>query len=243
MSKERIPLPKETQRKLLVESGHKCSVPLCKEGFSLTFHHINGDPSDNRESNIIVLCHNHHDMADRGRIDRKECVSYKERLKQINPEETLEEKVKREGIDVQPESGLVSSILWLGRKYMMWRYGKPTASINREISVLGIVTLLCFVPLIYMAAVLRSQVTIEWIYLVLALVIVGSVLLMVLAVTFERRCRKCAGYFGIETIDSKLVSETEHSDRIVRVYRNTYRCIYCGNTFVKNERKTERLSN
>jgi len=81
-SKIRVPIPKAKERKLLVESGHKCSVPLCNENYSLSFHHINGDPSDNREFNIIVLCRNHHDMADRGRIDRKECASYKEILKQ-----------------------------------------------------------------------------------------------------------------------------------------------------------------
>ena len=88
--KQRVPIPEETQRKLLVDCGHRCSVTQCNESFSLTFHHINGDPSDNRESNIIVLCHNHHDMADRGKIDRKECTSYKERLKPKEYKDPLE---------------------------------------------------------------------------------------------------------------------------------------------------------
>lgn len=69
--KERIAIPKETERKLLVESGHKCSVPFCYEGYSLEIHHINGDPSDNKESNLIVLCRNHHAKAESGKIDRK----------------------------------------------------------------------------------------------------------------------------------------------------------------------------
>ena len=195
--KIRIPIPKVTERKLLVESGHKCSVPLCNESFSLSFHHINGDPSDNRESNIIVFCRNHHEMADRGRIDRKECDSYKQRLNQIKPEETLEEKVARERIDVQPENGLVYSMLWLGRKYMMWRYGKPTVSMKRELSILGVLTILCFIPLVlttYVINTLKFQIT-EWTYFLLASTIVGAVLLIILVVTFERRCRKCNGYF------------------------------------------------
>jgi hypothetical protein len=173
--KIRVPIPTEIERKLLVESGHKCSVPLCNESFSLSFHHINGDPSDNRQSNIIVLCRNHHDKADRGKIDRKECVSYKERLKQINPEETLEEKVEREGIDVQPEDWVVSSILWLGRKYMMWHYGKPTVSMKKEISLLVVLTVLCLIPIfltIYVINVFKSQI-IEWTYFSLASTIIG----------------------------------------------------------------------
>jgi hypothetical protein len=240
--KERITIPKEIERKLLVQSGHKCSVPLCNESHTLEIHHINGDPSDNKESNLIVFCRNHHAMAESGKIDRKECKSYKERLEQIRPEETLEEKVAREGIDVQAESGLVSSILWLGRKYMMWRYGKPTASIKREIMVLGVLTLLSFVPLIYISFVLKSQVTVEWLYFEIVSAIIGFILLMILAVISERRCRKCNGYFGVEAIDSKLVSEKHFKDRIVRVFRNTYRCIYCGDTFIKNEKETEHLS-
>jgi hypothetical protein len=134
--KKRIAVPKEMERKLFVESGHKCSVPFCNESNAISIHHVNGDPSDNAESNLIVLCRNHHFMADSGKIDRKECVSYKQRLKQIHPEETLKEKVEREGISVNPEDYFVKFVLNLGRRYMMWRYHKPTASINREITIL-----------------------------------------------------------------------------------------------------------
>jgi hypothetical protein len=69
--KERIDIPKAAERKLLVESGHKCSAPFCNESDAISIHHINGDPSDNKESNLIVLCRNHHAMADSGKIDRK----------------------------------------------------------------------------------------------------------------------------------------------------------------------------
>jgi len=104
-------------------------------------------------------------MAESGKIDRKECESYKERLKQIRPEETLKEKVEREGISVTPENPFVSLILSLGRRYMNWRYGKPDASINREIMLLVIATFLCFVPFLYVVMILKAQITIEWLYL------------------------------------------------------------------------------
>ena len=243
--KERVPIPKETQRKLLVESGHKCSVPLCNESHSLEFHHINNDPSDNRESNLIVFCRNHHAMAERGKIDRKECRSYKERLKQIRPEETLKEKVEREGISVIPENPFVSLILRLGRKYMNWRYGKPDASINKEITLLIVVILLCFVPFLYVVMVLKAQVTIEWVYFSIGFVFLGAFLLIVFVVIFQRRCRECNGYFGIETIDSRKVDEkvyeTKTETRIEKIYRNTYRCMFCGQTYTLNEHEYERI--
>lgn len=247
--KERIPIPKETERKLLVECGHQCSNPVCYEKQNLEIHHINGDRSDNRESNLIVFCPNHHAMADRGEIERKECESYKERLKQIvnlRPKtETLKEKVEREGIDVIPENAFVSLILSLGRRYMNWRYGKPDVSINREIIVLFVPTLLCFVPLFYITLVLKTQVTIGWIYVSLIFAIIGAVLMMIFAVIYHRRCSKCKGYFGIERIDSKKVDEkiyeTETETRIEKISRNTYRCIFCGYTYSLNESEYERI--
>lgn len=241
--KERIDIPKATERRLLVECGHKCSVPFCNESDAISIHHINSDPSDNEESNLIVLCRNHHVKADLGRIDRKECALYKQRLKQMRLEETLKEKVEREGIDVAPESGFVSFILNIGRRYMMWRYQKPTASINREITALGVSIVLCFVPFVYTLLFLRTQITTEWIYVSVIFAIIGFILLIPFEIIFKRKCKKCGGYFGIERIDSKKVStnviETETQTRIETIYRNTYRCAYCGDTFPLNEPEVE----
>ena len=243
--KERIAIPKETERKLLVESGHKCSVPLCHESHTLEIHHINDDPSDNRESNLIVFCRNHHAMASSRKIDRKECESYKERLKQIRPEETLKEKVEREGISVVPENPFVSLILYLGRRYMNWRYGKPDASINREITLLVVAIFLCFLPFLYVVMILKAQITVEWLYLSIVFVFLGAFLLIVFTVIFQRRCPKCKGYFGIESIDSRKVDEkvyeTKTETRIEKIYRNTYRCMFCGHTYTLNEHEYERI--
>jgi hypothetical protein len=126
---------------------------------------------------------------------------------------------------------------------MMWRYGKPTASINREVTALGVSIILCFVPFFYMVWFLRTQITTEWIYFSTIFIIVGSFLLIVFMIVFKRRCPKCKGYFGIERIDSKKigtnVTETETQTRIETVYRNTYRCAYCGDTNTLNEPEEE----
>jgi len=246
---QRTPIPKEIRRELFVECGHRCSVPFCYENESLEFHHIDGNPSNNIKSNLIVFCPNHHAKADRGKIDRKECISYKERLEQIRPEETLKEKVEREGIDVSPENPFTSLILNLGRRYMNWRYGKPDASINREITILVILSLLCFIPLIYTTVVLKASALGTSMYIwSIALSAVGIALLGIFGLIYERRCPcpNCKGYFGIERIISKRVSEkekyrTETEIIIEKIFHNTYRCVFCGHTYTKNEPKTERV--
>ena len=78
--KSRTHIPNEIQRELMIRSGYKCSMTNCPVTNPLEFHHINGDPRDNRIENLIVLCSNHHGMATEGIIDRKACVELTKRL-------------------------------------------------------------------------------------------------------------------------------------------------------------------
>jgi hypothetical protein len=96
--------------------------------------------------------------------------------------------------------------------------------------------------------VLKAQVTVEWIYVSMAFVILGVILIVGLGVVFYRRCDNCHGYFGIDRVDSKEVSRkivrTKQETRITPIYRNTYSCVYCGDTYTKNERgETEIIEN
>ena len=193
------------------------------------------------------MCANHHALAHSGEIDRKALVDYKRRLKLNEPKETLKETVQREGIEVIPENPIVSGVLYIGQKYLNWRYGKPNTSIKREIATIFIAMCLCFVPLFYGIWVLKAQATPTWWYISTAFLILGTVLLIALAVVFERRCRNCNGYFGIRRVASKEVDreivKTQQDTRITPIYRNTYECVYCGNTYTKNERgETENIT-
>lgn len=82
--KKRKTIPKELQRELLVQCGYKCSVPRCNVTESLEFHHINGDPTDNSNGNIIVFCAVHHHQADTRRIEVKACLLMKQLLPSLD---------------------------------------------------------------------------------------------------------------------------------------------------------------
>lgn len=60
LPKKRTPIPEQTKHRVLLASEYRCCI--CREK-KVVLHHINGDPSDNEDSNLAVLCHPHHDDA------------------------------------------------------------------------------------------------------------------------------------------------------------------------------------
>ena len=60
MKKERVPIPAPIRAELLIGNQHACCI-CGKSGVQI--HHINENPSDNKSSNLAVLCLHHHDEA------------------------------------------------------------------------------------------------------------------------------------------------------------------------------------
>jgi hypothetical protein len=89
-TKTRIRIPTPLRRVMLVECGHKCTIHNCPQMQNLEAHHINGDPSDNRMDNLIMLCPTHHTMGDRGIIDKISFKMYKEKL---DPQQSKAEQI------------------------------------------------------------------------------------------------------------------------------------------------------
>ena len=83
--RSRRPIPVDVQRKVLVECGHKCSIPQCQVKRGLEFHHTDHNPRNNREENILVLCQKHHRMAHgRGaKLTRDKCEQLKKTIAQF----------------------------------------------------------------------------------------------------------------------------------------------------------------
>jgi len=53
LAKKRPPIPKDVEDRLLVSCKHSCCI--C-ERWGVEIHHIDGNPSNNQEDNLIPLC-------------------------------------------------------------------------------------------------------------------------------------------------------------------------------------------
>ena len=61
-NKTRIPISTEKQQQLFERAENRCQY--CGLGnVKLNIHHIDGNPSNNNSNNLIVLCPNHHSIA------------------------------------------------------------------------------------------------------------------------------------------------------------------------------------
>ncbi|HWA52194.1 MAG TPA: HNH endonuclease signature motif containing protein [Patescibacteria group bacterium] len=83
---KRSSIPKELEREVLVEAGHRCAIPTCQRT-PVEIAHI--DPwfkvKEHRFENLIALCPNCHDRYDKKHeIDRKSMLRYKANLSVIN---------------------------------------------------------------------------------------------------------------------------------------------------------------
>lgn len=75
-------IPAELRRRVLVEAGHRCAIPVCRH-IDVDVHHIEpwADCHAHEYDNLIALCPNCHRRAHRGEIDRKSLRLYKFNLR------------------------------------------------------------------------------------------------------------------------------------------------------------------
>jgi len=81
MNDDRPPIPAELKRRVLVEAGHRCSIPTCRF-IICDIHHIIEwyIVKEHKYENLICLCANCHRLAHAGEIDRKSLRMYKHNL-------------------------------------------------------------------------------------------------------------------------------------------------------------------
>lgn len=79
---ERPTLPTDLKRRVLVEAGHRCSIPTCRH-IEVDVHHIVPWETchEHRYENLIALCPNCHRRAGKGEIDRQSLRIYKANLR------------------------------------------------------------------------------------------------------------------------------------------------------------------
>ena len=60
MSKQRKDIPRMTQKRIYQEADSRCAFCREEEVTSLTIHHIDSNPGNNHEENLILVCSNCH---------------------------------------------------------------------------------------------------------------------------------------------------------------------------------------
>jgi hypothetical protein len=80
----RPPVPEEVKRRVLVEAGHRCAIPTCRNPDAEIAHIVPyRKVQEHKYENLIALCPNCHARADRGEIDRKALRMYKRILQRL----------------------------------------------------------------------------------------------------------------------------------------------------------------
>ena len=79
-------IPRQLERDVLVEAGHRCAIPTCKQTPVQIAHIIPWEiVREHTFDNLIALCPNCHERYDKkGEIDRKAMLQYKANLSVIN---------------------------------------------------------------------------------------------------------------------------------------------------------------
>jgi hypothetical protein len=82
---KRPPIPRALARQVLVEAGHRCAIPTCRQT-PVELHHIEpwSKVKEHTFENLIALCPTDHARATNGKIDRKAVRMYKQNLGVLN---------------------------------------------------------------------------------------------------------------------------------------------------------------
>jgi hypothetical protein len=78
-------IPRQLERDVLVEAGHRCASPTCHQTTTEIAHIVPWEKVRKHTfDNLIALCANCHSRYDKGEIDLKSMLQYKANLSIIN---------------------------------------------------------------------------------------------------------------------------------------------------------------
>jgi len=85
MSADRPAVPRAIERQVLIEAGHRCAIPSCRQ-IPVEIAHIApcADVRKHEFENLIALCPTCHTRYDSGQIDRSSMRQYKANLSVLN---------------------------------------------------------------------------------------------------------------------------------------------------------------
>jgi hypothetical protein len=78
-------IPRQLEREILIEAGHRCAIPTCRQTPVEVVHIIPWSQiKEHTFDNLIALCPTCHTRYDNGEIDRKAMQQYKANLSILN---------------------------------------------------------------------------------------------------------------------------------------------------------------
>jgi len=78
-------IPRQLEREILLEAGHRCAIPTCRQTPVEIAHIIPWEQAKEYTfDNLIALCPTCHTRYDKGEIDRKAMEQYKANLSFLN---------------------------------------------------------------------------------------------------------------------------------------------------------------
>lgn len=81
----RPPIPRPMERQVLVEAGHRCAIPTCRQTPVEIAHIVSwAQMQEHTFENLIALCPTCHTRYDKGDIDKLSMLRYKANLTIIN---------------------------------------------------------------------------------------------------------------------------------------------------------------
>lgn len=93
MAQDRPDIPADLKRSVLVEAGHRCAIPTCRQTPVELAHIVPwAKVKEHAFANLIALCPTCHTRYDRGEIDRKSILQYKVNLGVLNSRYTQVER-------------------------------------------------------------------------------------------------------------------------------------------------------
>ncbi|MFE3586796.1 HNH endonuclease [Streptomyces niveus] len=93
MTAGRPEIPMKIKRPVLVEAGHRCAIPTCRQTPVEIAHIVPWSKvQEHRFENLIALCPTCHARFDQGDIDRQSMMQYKANLEVVNSRYTDHER-------------------------------------------------------------------------------------------------------------------------------------------------------
>ncbi|MBI5961669.1 MAG: HNH endonuclease [Chloroflexi bacterium] len=114
----RTSVPSQLKREVLLEAGHRCAIPTCRQT-TLEITHIApwSKVKEHEFANLIALCPTCHARYHKGEIDRQSMLSYKRNLSILNSRYTDIERRVLDFFASQPEAQYIKLpggvVIWL----------------------------------------------------------------------------------------------------------------------------------